>query len=275
MAVLDRPAYYRENAVHHAARGARRRPPVRTLAVLFALLTVGVVTAAGPMLHVDKALGFAPWAAASSSLSSVATTVALIGQRGYSAPFLLVVAVVLAWRRRMLRPVTLALAGLLALNVVVGGIKLVVARPSPLDGDWLPFAGGTDFPSGHTSNTVLTWGLLAWLVLTFARAGSTRWRRRAAVGFVVLASLAVGAASLYLRTHWISDIVGGWIIGFLLLLLVTGLHTSPRWSARLNRLECWVLRADRRSRRHTSSAEELLREGAPRAQRFGLVRRLT
>ena len=215
------------------------------LCAVLSVLTAGVATASGPMLWVDQALAFAPWAAASSTLSSLATTVALVGQRGYSAPELLAVAIVLAWRRRLLRPITLALTGLLLLNAVVGAIKLVVARPSPLTADWLPFAGGTDFPSGHTSNTVLTWGLLAWLVLTFSRAPATPRRRLVGYGLVATASLAVGLASLYLRTHWLSDIVAGWVVGLLLLLLVVQLGRRPEPAQALARAEHLVLDAPR------------------------------
>jgi ABC-2 type transport system ATP-binding protein len=203
--------------------------------VVFVVLTVSVLVAAGPGLALDKWLAALPGLHTKNSV--LAKLLAVIGQRAYSAPVLLVVAVLLAWRRRIWRPITLALIGLLSLNVIVGAMKLIIARPSPRTGNWLPFAGGTDFPSGHTSNTVLTWGLVAWLLLAFSRPVPTLTRQRIAYGLVAVASVVVGGASLYLRTHWISDIVAGWAVGFLILVGVTRLQNVATWRARLDRIE--------------------------------------
>lgn len=224
--------------------GRLTRPLVIACIVVFAVLTVSVLAAAGPGLAVDKWFSALPGPDTKNSV--LAKLLAVIGQRAYSAPVLLVVAAFLSWRRRIWRPLTLALIGLLALNVVVGAMKLVIARPSPRTGDFLAFAGGTDFPSGHTSNTVLTWGLLAWLLLAFSRPVPTLTRQRVAYGLVALASVVVGFASLYLRTHWMSDIVAGWAVGFLILVAVTRLQNVASWRGRLDRVEGVIRRFDRR-----------------------------
>jgi membrane-associated phospholipid phosphatase len=224
--------------------GRLTRPLVIGAIVVFVILTISVIVAAGPGLAVDKWV--AAWPGLHTKNSVLAKLLAVIGQRAYSAPALIVVAVVLAWRRRIWRPLTLAAIGLLSLNVVVGAMKLIIARPSPRTGIWQPFTGGTDFPSGHTSNTVLTWGLLAWLLLAFSRPVPTLTRQRIAYGLVAVASVIVGAASLYLRTHWISDIIAGWAVGFLILVGVTRLQNVPRLRARMDRVEGVVQRFDRR-----------------------------
>jgi membrane-associated phospholipid phosphatase len=225
--------------------GRWTRPLVLVALGIFVVLTVSVIAAKGPGLVVDKA--FAAWPGLHTKNSVLAKLLAVIGQRAYSAPALLVVAVLLAWRRRIIRPISLALVGLLALNVLVGAMKLAIARPSPRTGDWLPFAGGTDFPSGHTSNTVLTWGLLAWLLLAYGRKVPTLRRQWIGYGFVALASVVVGLASLYLRTHWISDIVAGWAVGFMILVGVTRLQNDARWRQRLDWVEDGLQRFGRRS----------------------------
>jgi membrane-associated phospholipid phosphatase len=224
--------------------GRLTRPLVIVSVVVFVLLTVSVLMAAGPGLAIDK--GFSALPGPNTKNSVLAKLLAVIGQRAYSAPVLLVVAAFLSWRRRIWRPLTLALIGLLSLNVVVGAMKLIIARPSPRTGNWLAFAGGTDFPSGHTSNTVLTWGLVAWLLLAFSRPAPTLTRQRVAYGLVAAASVIVGFASLYLRTHWISDIFAGWAVGFLILVGVTRLQNVPRWHSRLDRVEGVVRRFEHR-----------------------------
>ena len=215
--------------------GRWTRPLVIASLAVLVVLTLGVLVAGGPGLAVDKF--FAAWPGLSTKDSVTGKVLALVGQRAYSAPVLLVVAAVLAWRRRIVRPLSLALLGLLALNVVVGAMKLAIGRPSPRTGSWLPFDGGMDFPSGHTSNTVLTWGLTAWLLLAFGRKVPTIRRQWVGYGLVAAASLVVGAASLYLRTHWITDIVAGWAVGFLILVAITRLQNDSRWRERLDRFE--------------------------------------
>lgn len=234
--------------------GRLTRPLVIVSIVVFVVLTVSVLAAKGPGLAVDRWFAGLPGPYTKNSV--LAKLLAVIGQRAYSAPVLLVVAVVLSWRRRIARPLTLALIGLLALNVLIGAMKLILARPSPRTGDWLAFAGGTDFPSGHTSNTVLTWGLVAWLLLAFSRPAPTLTRQRVAYGLVAAASVIVGAASLYLRTHWISDIVAGWAIGFLILVGVTKLQNTAQWRRRLDRLESWFHLRSRRSRDSTAAPSD-------------------
>ena len=224
--------------------GRLTRPLVIFSIVVLVVLTVSVLAAAGPGLAVDRWLAALPGPNTKNSV--LAKLLAVVGQRAYSAPALLAVAVLLSWRRRIWRPLTLALVGLLALNVVIGAMKLILARPSPRTGDWLAFAGGTDFPSGHTSNTVLTWGLVAWLLLAFSRPVPTLTRQRIAYGLVAIASVIVGAASLYLRTHWISDIVAGWAVGFLILVGVTRLQNTAGGRARLDRVERFPRRLGRR-----------------------------
>lgn len=225
--------------------GRWTRPLVIAALLVLVVLTLGVVVAGGPGLVVDKAL--AAWPGLSTKDSVTGEVLALAGQRAYSAPVLLLVAGVLAWRRRIVRPLSLALLGLLALNVIVGAMKLAIGRPSPRTGNWLPFAGGMDFPSGHTSNTVLTWGLVAWLLLAFGRKVPTIRRQWVGYGLVAAASLVVGAASLYLRTHWITDIVAGWASGFLILVAITRLQNDSRWRERLDRFEAVFGRFRRRA----------------------------
>ena len=238
--------------------GRYTRPLVITALVIFVVLTISVLVAGGPVLAVDKALSV--WPSPHTKNSALGNLLALIGQRAYSAPFLVVVALFLSWRRRIVRPIVLALIGLLALNVLVGALKYAIARPSPRTGVWLPFTGGTDFPSGHTSNVVLTWGLLAWLVLAFGRKVPTIRRQWIGYGLVALASVTVGFGSLYLRTHWISDIVAGWAIGFVILVGVTSLHKDGVWRERLTRVENSIFRFGRRS---TDSGDE-----PPRDRRY-------
>ena len=70
-------------------------------------------------------------------------------------------------------------------------------------------AHGKSFPSGHAMSSVVVYGAL---LLVFFPALSPAWRRRCVAGAVVLV-LAIGFSRLALGVHYISDVVGGYVLG--------------------------------------------------------------
>ncbi|MEE1824406.1 phosphatase PAP2 family protein [Streptomyces sp. BE20] len=135
------------------------------------------------------------------------------GQRGPSA---VAVLVWIGWRARRLgriRPLLVTGAALLLLNLTVGTVKIVTGRLGPHYAHYVGspelFSGGTIFPSGHTANAVVTWGVLAYL--------AGRWRRTGAV-LAGATACSVGLTTVYLGTHWVTDVLAGWAAGLLVLL---------------------------------------------------------
>ncbi|MFJ6050937.1 phosphatase PAP2 family protein [Streptomyces sp. NPDC092307] len=139
----------------------------------------------------------------------------VLGQRGPTAVMVAAWLGWRSWRQHTLRPLITLGVALLLLNITVGAVKLGLGRLGPHYateiGSAELFAGGDIFPSGHTANAVVTWGILAYLAST----GVTR-RVLSVVSAVV--SLSVGATTVYLGTHWVSDVLLGWSAGLLILL---------------------------------------------------------
>ncbi|MEU1621562.1 phosphatase PAP2 family protein [Streptomyces sp. NPDC005722] len=139
----------------------------------------------------------------------------VLGQRG---PTAVIVASWLGWRacrHRTLHPLLVLGTSLLLLNVTVGSVKYGLGRLGPhyatSAGSAELFAGGDIFPSGHTANAVVTWGVLAYLA-------TTPWVRRVTSVIAALLALGVGMTTIYLGTHWVSDVLLGWAAGLLILL---------------------------------------------------------
>ncbi|MFE3328380.1 phosphatase PAP2 family protein [Streptomyces sp. NPDC059176] len=139
----------------------------------------------------------------------------VLGQRGPTAVMVAAWLGWRSWRQHTLRPLLALGASLLLLNATVGAVKLGLGRLGPhyatQIGSAELFAGGDIFPSGHTANAVVTWGILAYLATT------PRARRYLSALSAVVA-LGVGLTTVYLGTHWLSDVLLGWAAGLLILL---------------------------------------------------------
>jgi membrane-associated phospholipid phosphatase len=141
-----------------------------------------------------------------------------LGLRSLTATILLIAASFIAYKFKTWRPLNLAMISLLSLNLVVGSFKIVLGRTKPRDGFDLLHAGGMSYPSGHASNAVLSWGILAYLIYRYAKVD--RYQGRLASAGVVLISLTVCVVSLIRHTHWFSDLLGGLFVGSALLVAV-------------------------------------------------------
>jgi undecaprenyl-diphosphatase len=73
-----------------------------------------------------------------------------------------------------------------------------------------PVALTNTYPSGHMLRTVLVYGLLAFVIYRLAPPGR---RKRLAVPFATVIIAIVAFDRVYLGVHWISDVVGGLLIG--------------------------------------------------------------
>jgi len=141
-----------------------------------------------------------------------------LGLRGVTATALLFAAFYIARRFKTWRPLNLAILSLISLNLVVGFFKFWLGRTKPKVGIDLLHFGGMSYPSGHASNALLTWGVLAYLIYRYAHVD--RYQGRLASAGVATISLTVCIVSLVRDTHWFSDLLGGLFIGGALLVLV-------------------------------------------------------
>jgi membrane-associated phospholipid phosphatase len=102
-------------------------------------------------------------------------------------------------------------------------VKLLIARPRP-PGDPLVGAPGYSFPSGHTLNSTVTYGLVA-LVAWRSRL-PLPVRRVLVVALVVLIVL-VGLSRIALGVHYPSDVLAGWLAGTAIVATVVVLTRRP------------------------------------------------
>jgi membrane-associated phospholipid phosphatase len=183
----------------------------------FLLVTQQVLTF-GPLVEYDKKINSDPKPQFEGLAGFLLRRLDDLGLRGLTATVLILAASFIAYKFKTWRPLNLAFLSLILLNLVVGSFKLVLGRTKPRDGFDLIHVGGMSYPSGHASNAVLSWGILAYLIYRYAKVD--RYQGRLASAGVVAISLTVCIVSLIRHTHWFTDLLGGLFIGSALLVAV-------------------------------------------------------
>jgi len=201
-------------------RRAQMVRAARWSAALFAgfLLITQQVIVNGPLIEIDKWIHNLDRPQFKGVSGFIIRRLDDLGLRGVTATALLIAAFYIARRFKTWRPLNLAILSLICLNVVVGLFKFGLGRTKPKVGIDLLHFGGMSYPSGHASNALLTWGVLAYLIYRYAHVD--RYRGRLASAGVAAISLTVCVVSLIRDTHWFSDLLGGLFIGASLLVLV-------------------------------------------------------
>lgn len=175
----------------------------------FAVMTVQVLEANGPT-SLDSSTATAVLDARGALLTVVAVALSALG----SFPILAVAAVgaaiaLLLRTRRFLPPLTLLITAT-ETGCIVYLTKIIVGRERPPLADLVgtPAADGS-FPSGHTTNSTVVYGLAALLLApTISRIAV----RRLLYASTALLAVGIGLSRIYLGYHWTTDVLAGWLL---------------------------------------------------------------
>ncbi len=119
----------------------------------------------------------------------------------------------LSGRKRMM---LFLLGSIVAGQAMYGAFKLLVHRARPDEVfAWVP-RGGYSFPSGHTTSSILFYGLLAFFLWRMAKKGIAR---KLVVLVFGIGIFLIGFSRVYLGVHWPSDVLAGWALGGSLLVV--------------------------------------------------------
>ncbi len=175
-----------------------------------------------------------PW------LTTFASAVSALGSSAVLVPLLVVVALGRRWRAGSWRPAALLGGGYGGAVIISTLIKVAVGRPRPPVASAVRHFSEFSFPSGHATQAIVAWGLLA--ALAAGATPSWTWKVAAWTAALFIA-VSVGTTRLYLGAHWFTDVVGGFVLGALWLaailtlvravpVLRSGLDRQPPGSAR-------------------------------------------
>jgi membrane-associated phospholipid phosphatase len=138
-----------------------------------------------------------------------------ISDYGGPAPARVLVALVavVLWIRGAHRLALWAASTMIAGAVLDTGLKTLVDRARPHLPHPFAHAPGASFPSGHAMASALACGIVVLVLLpVLNRAG-----KAAAWTIAALAVFAVGYSRVALGVHWVTDVVGAWLLAVALL----------------------------------------------------------
>jgi undecaprenyl-diphosphatase len=185
-------------------------------AVVLLLVLVGAGWVLSKVVHDDSIgradSGLSRWLAGrrSGDLNDVTAVTSEVGGT-LTITILAVVAVAFAafvwrrWREPML--VAVAVAGEVGIFLVV---TMLVDRQRPPVGHLDEAPPTSSFPSGHTAATICLWGALAVLASQRARSALVRGLF---LTLAVVLPLLVASSRMYRGMHYLSDVLGGFLLG--------------------------------------------------------------
>lgn len=139
-------------------------------------------------------------------------------------PIVVLVLTGVLWFRGQRRSAILVAVATIGAALLSSIIKVLISRPRPAPLHPVEHAAGYSFPSGHTLTSMVVIGVV--LVVLLPRVSSV-WKMPIAAAAFVLAA-AVGLSRLMLGVHYLTDVVGSWLIGGVwLLVLIAGFRHIP------------------------------------------------
>ncbi|PXX65336.1 undecaprenyl-diphosphatase [Nocardia tenerifensis] len=188
--------------------------PAAVLAVFVVVLTVGVLGGTG-LTAIDSPVS--NWAIAhrNGTLTPLAILVSNLGGTVAMTIVATLSVIVFAWRGYRREAVLVTVVGLGSWVLVDGG-KNLIGRARPPIAEHIVVKTNYAYPSGHSLGSMAVIGILAVLLIPRLRRPAMRWIAAIAAAIFVAA---VGLSRIYLGVHWPTDVLGGWSLGALLVLV--------------------------------------------------------
>ena len=192
------------------------RREVAAVAATAGFLAVTLALALAPVRELDLAVRNLADAHRPPPAETVALLVNRVGSGGLLTVAALLLALVLAWRRRSPWPLAPVVAAFVLTVVATYPVKWAFDRaaphsPLPDDVEVRLFSqpGGLSYPSGHGVNVVVWYGVICLLLAPWLTDAARRWIRW-------VPPVIVTVTGTYLGHHWLTDMIAGILLGVLL-----------------------------------------------------------
>jgi undecaprenyl-diphosphatase len=176
----------------------------------FALLLTLVRVNWQPMESLDHGIanGLNDVVADNRLLVAVARAITTMGSNSVLWAVMILGVAVLVLRRLRRLAVYLVITGVGAL-ILDPTLKALVGRVRPVVAEPIAHGGGNSFPSGHSLGSIVVYGALLMVLLP----GIPGRARKPVIGVVAALVLLIGFSRLALGVHYLTDVLGAWMLG--------------------------------------------------------------
>ena len=119
----------------------------------------------------------------------------------------------------------------LSSTAIYQGMKYIFQRPRPDIALRLIEESGYSFPSGHSMNCLVSYGILAYLLLRYCE--NRKLAKLLSVGLGLIIIL-IGLSRVYVGVHFPTDVIGGWSLG--IAVLVAMMYAFEKFDGRYEKL---------------------------------------
>ena len=142
-------------------------------------------------------------------LTNFSKFIAIVFEPIYMILFSLIISVDIYFKKSKSKGIFLA-STIIATGIIIKLLKEIFQRARPLNS--LIQDSGFSFPSGHVTVAIVFFGLIVYLFV------DKKYKITATI-ITILIALLFGFTRIYLQIHWLTDIIGGFFIGGIILML--------------------------------------------------------
>jgi membrane-associated phospholipid phosphatase len=197
----------------------------KLLLILVLMLACGIALTVAAfffgVFRFDLKVAFALMGEHNPVVSAIMAAVSFLGNGWVPLILVSLVAAFCAVKKKWVEA-TFVVATLISSAIISGVLKMLVSRPRPPGFSLNPYDlfqsfNQYSYPSGHVLFFVTFFGFVGFLAWKYL----TGWKRWVTIAICAALIVLIGPSRIYLGKHWLSDVIGSYIIGtFWLIILI-------------------------------------------------------
>lgn len=141
-----------------------------------------------------------------------------ITRLGDTISFIIIVIILLIFLKKKYK---ILLSANVAVTVLLNQLlKHIIARPRPPLAERLITQNGFSYPSGHTMTTTCLYGVLIYIIIKEIKNKKIKYLLVTLCMFMIIA---IGLSRIFVRVHFPSDVLSGYLLTITLLVITTSL----------------------------------------------------
>ncbi len=196
--------------------------------VLFLTLAAAVRLWGLPYFSWDLSVSHLVQELPGSGTVAVMHCISLAGDNAIASSILVALAAFALLLMKARREAAILIGAVLISQILKIGTKQLIGRPRPTNELVNVLFSAQEiysFPSGHTVHYTVFFGLLLFFAYSQVKPVTLRWSLCLLLGGLIVL---IGLARIFLGAHWVSDVIGGYLLGGAV--LAAGIGTYRLWA---------------------------------------------